>query len=214
MADTQVDGRVTLTRPVRALFCNVMNARKFKRNGKEVGEAKFDATFVLTAEDIGALKDKAIEVAKAKWPGRDLKELKFPFKKAEKVAEKQKAKGKDESIYTAGTFLMSARSKYEPVLSYLDGKKVVEFTEANRGLAKQKFYNGCFVVPQVNFVPYTGDEDDGVNAYLDQVLWIKDGPKIGGVSAAEAFKGYVGSVSAEDPTGGGEGNGVDDEIEF
>lgn len=214
MSDTEVDGRVTFTRPVRALFCNVMSARKFKRNGKEVGDAKYDATFVLTAEDIGALKDKAIEVAKAKWPGRDLKELKWPFKKAEKVAEKAKAKGKDVTIYEAGTFIMPARSKYEPVLSYLDGKKVIEFTDANRGLAKQKFYNGCYVVAQVNLVPYAGDDDDGVTAYLDQVLWVKDGPKIGGVSAAEAFKGYVGSVSAEDPTGGGEGNDIEDEIVF
>ena len=116
MSDTKVDGRVTMLAPVRALFCNVMEARKFKRNGREVGDAKHDATFVLTAEDIKALKDKAIEVAKAKWPGRDLKELKFPFKKAEQAAEKAKKAGKDDTIYTPGTFLLSARSKYAPSL--------------------------------------------------------------------------------------------------
>lgn len=210
MADeNKVDGRVALIKPVRALFCNVMTARKFKKNGKEVGEAKYDATLVLDADDIKAVKDKAIAVAKAKWPSRDLKELKFPFKKAETVAAKQKARNKDVSIYTDGTFILSARSKYEPQLSYLDGKNVVEFTEANRALAKSKFYNGCYVVAQLNFVPYEGDDDDGVTAYLDQVLWVKDGPKIGGVSASEAFKGYIGTVSGEDPTGG-EDNTLDD----
>lgn len=209
----KADGRIAMLKPVRALFCNVLNARKFVKNGKEVGDAKHDATFVLDADDIKALKDKAIEVAKAKWPGRDLKELKFPFTKAETAAEKAKAKGKDASIYTAGTFLISGRSKYPPQLSVLEGKKVVEFNEQNRGLAKSKFYNGCYVVPQFNFVPYTGDDKDGVTAYLDALLWIKDGPKIGGVSASEAFKGYVGSVSGEDPTGGSASE-LDDDIPF
>lgn len=209
--ETKVDGRIALLKPVRALFCNVLNARKFKKNGKEVGEAKYDATLVLDNDDVKAIKDKMLSVAKAKWPSRDLKELKFPIKKAETVAAKAKAKNKDASIYTDGTFIMAARSKYEPQLSYLDGKKVVEFTEANRGLAKSKFYNGCYIVAQLNFVPYEGDEDDGVTAYLDAVLWVKDGPKIGGVSAAEAFKGYVGTVSGEDPTGG---QVLDDEIQF
>jgi hypothetical protein len=88
----------------------------------------------------------------------------------------------------------------------------VEFTEANRGLANSKFYNGCYVVASLNFVPYEGDDDDGVTAYLDAVLWVKDGPKIGGVSAAEAFKGYIGTVSGEDPTGGQ--STLDDEIPF
>ncbi len=213
MSDERVDGRVALLKPVRALFCNVLNARKFKKNGKEVGDAKYDATLVLDADDVKALKDKMLAVAKAKWPSRDLKELKFPIKRAEQVAEKAKKKDptKDTSIYTDGTFIMSARSKYEPQLSYLDGKKVVEFTEANRGLAKSKFYNGCYVVVSLNFVPYEGDDDDGVTAYLDAVLWVKDGPKIGGVSAAEAFKGYIGTVSGEDPTGG---EGAIDEIPF
>lgn len=215
MADNAVDGRIAMLRPVRALFCNVLNARKFKKNGKEVGEEKFDATFVLMADDLKDIKDKAIAVARAKWPGRDLKELKFPFKQAEKQAEKAKSRkpGADVSIYTPGTFIMAARSKYGPQLCYLDGKKVVEFSEANRALAKSKFYNGCWVVPQLNFVPYTGDTDDGVTAYLDAMLWVKDGERIGGVSAAEAFKGYVGTVSGEDPTGG-MSELVDDEIEF
>lgn len=218
MTDTKVDGRVYFNKPVRALYCNVTEARKFKKNGKEVGDAKFDATFEFDAETLKPLMAKAIEVAKAKWPGRDLKELKFPFKKAEDQIARtlRKTPDKDVSMFTPNTFIMAARSKYVPALSYRDGKKVVDFTEANKALAKQKFYNGCYVLAAVTFVPYTGDEDDGVNAYLDIVMWDKDGPKIAtkGASASEAFKGYLGTVSSEDPTGGAESSQLEDEISF
>jgi hypothetical protein len=225
MTEGKVDGRISFLKETRALFCNVLQARKFKKNGKEVGEAKYDATFVLDAAELTAIKDKAIEVAKARFPGRNLKELAWPFKSRNQMVEAagkaagkkgksiEDAKQKAAELYEEGKFFLKASSKYEPQLSYLDGKKIVEFTDTNRGLAKQKFYNGCYVVAQVNFVAYEGDEDDGVTAYLDQVLWIKDGPKIGGVSAAEAFKGYIGSVSGEDPTGG-QGADLDDEIPF
>lgn len=204
MSTTQIDGRVALNKPVRAIFCNVLEARKFKRNGKEVGESKFDATFILDKDDTKLLVAKAREVATAKWPGKDMKEIKFPFKTAEKMRADATAKSKDPEIYPAGTFIMAARSQYAPALARFVNKIPTSFGAADATEAKQKFYNGCWVVPKVNFVAYTGDDGKlGITAYLDALLWIKDGERIGGtVDPKEAFKGYVGTVSDIDPTGG------------
>lgn len=212
MTNPKIDGRVAFTKPVRAIFCNVLTARKFKDKGKEKGEAKFDATFILDQADYTAVVQKAVAVAKIKWPGRDIKELRFPFKKAAQSQEKAKAKGKDPSIYPDGTYVMTARSQYAPALSRFVSSTPKSFGAQDADEAKAKFYNGCWVVPCINFVPYEGDDKDGISAYLDAALWIKDGEKIGGGGdPAQTFSAYVGTVSAESPTGGGD---LDDEIPF
>jgi len=43
-----------------------------------------------------------------------------------------------------------------------------------------------------------------VTAYLNMVCVTEKGPKLagGGQSASEVFKGYIGTTSQEDPTGG------------
>ena len=58
-----------------------------------------------------------------------------------------------------------------------------------------------------------GDKAPGVSLYFNGVLFWADGPKLGGSrpSAAEMFKGVVGSISSEDPTGGAH-DSLDDEL--
>ena len=98
-------------------------------------------------------------------------------------------------------------------------QELVEFdASTNLNVAKSKFYNGAIVVPRLNFVIKTKN-GDGVKAYLDMVFATvgkdgKPGKKIGGISAAEAFKGYIGEMSSEDPTGGQGASDLDDEIPF
>jgi len=218
MADktTGPDGRYVFTAAVRMPFGNLIVPVPVGRKGKAKGDPKYSGTFLLALDgaDLKAAKAKAAEVARARWPGRDLKELKFPFTNGEKRAEKSKAGGKDGSFFN-GTVVLDARSKYEPRLSLLAGKAIRDLEGAQRAVeGKAKFYNGCYVVPQVNFVAYDGQEEDGrgnpdgVTAYLDAVLWVKDGPRIGGSSGADVFKTYAGTVSGEDPTTG------DDDIAF
>lgn len=207
---TKTDGRYTFTTAIRMPFSNLITPTPVGRKGKAKGEPKYSGTFLIPTDspDLKAFKAKAAEVARARWPGRDLKELKFPWQVGEKRAEKAQKNGKDGSFFN-GNVVLDARSKFEPRLSILTGKAIRDLEGAQRALeGKQKFYNGCYVVPQVNFVPYEGQEEDGVGnpdgvtAYLDAVLFVKDGPRIGGASGAEVFKAYAGTVSAESATDG------------
>ncbi len=205
----KIDGRFALTEAVRGTYLNLVDPRKVANKG----DPKYSGSFLLKPDsrDLGPLKTTMIAVAKARWPERPLSELKFPIEDGDKKAATMKAKGKDGSVFESHVVL-TARTKHPPGLSALQDGKVVEFEGDGRGLAKTKFYSGCYLVPAVNFVAYDGigGNQDGVTAYLDKTLWIKDGERIGGKSAAETFKGFVGSVSNEDPTGGD----LDDEIPF
>jgi len=223
-----VSGIVQPTGPGRAVFCNVVTGKKFKDGGKEVGENRFDATMVFTKEEMAPVFTKFKEVAQDKWPGRDMKELKKPWVTAEKAIEdagkRAAKKGGDPTkiatakenaakIFPAGTYVLKASSKFEPVLSFSDGGKIIEYTAANRANARKQFYNGTYLVPQLNLVSYVAkkvDDPDGVSAYLNLAHFVRDGEKIGGFNAADAFKQYAGAVSNEDPTG----NDLDDEIPF
>jgi len=224
----EVDGRYALSKEVRIIVFNVKTAErsgsslyvpsKVKRNGKEVGEARFNAQFLISdPKEIEAFKQKAAAVARAKWPDVKLGTLAWPFSAGEKEAAKGTAKGKDWSYYN-NTLVINGKSKYQPRLSIFLGPKQVpqELADAALAAAERKFYAGAWVLPQFNLVAYdpVNDGKPGVTAYLDQVMWIKDGVRlIGGQSASEAFKGYQGSASAEDPTVGQE-LAADDEMVF
>jgi hypothetical protein len=216
----KTDGRFSFTSPVRMFFGNLFEPRPVGKRGKARGTPKYSVTLGIPVDhpDLTAMKAKAVAVAKARFPGRDLKTLKFPFEDGAKRAAKSAKDGRDGSFFE-GHVLLTARSKYPPQVSVLEGGKIVEYANERRGLAASKFYNGCMVVAQVNFASYEGQQDeetgagnpDGVNAYVDIVLKTGEGTRIGGASAAEVFKSYVGGITAEDPTGG---TGVDDEIPF
>ena len=219
MSDTQNTGRFTFSAPVRMPFQNLLTPVAVGRKGKAKGDLKFSGTFLLTLDssDLKAAKAKAAEVAKAKWPGRALMELKFPFSDGEKRAAKSTAGGKDGSFFK-GHVVLDARSKYQPRLALLEGKTVRDLEGAQVAIEGKKFYNGCYVVPSVNFVAYDGQQEDGignpdgVTAYLEAVLFVKDGPRIGGGSSAETFKAYAGSVTDFDPTNGN--TAAEDDIPF
>lgn len=206
-----------LTLPVVMTHPNLFVARAFGQKGKETGEPKFSANFILNADnaDLAAMKQAAAKVARARWPSRDLKELKFPFSSGDKTNERRKAKGKKADEHIAGKVVVAGRSKYQPRLAIIEnGRGIVDLEgsalEANKG----KFYPGVEVLAQFNFVAYdgVGANPDGVTAYLNMVLSTNKGKKIAtGASASEVFKGYAGHSTTEDPTGG---DALDDEIPF
>lgn len=207
MADS-TEGYIEINKPVMTSFPQLFEAKAVMRKGKPTGEPKFSANFefhpVNDKAELDALKAKAAAVAKAKWPGRDLKELAFPFTSGDKLAEKAKAKGKDRD-FSKGKVVLTARSKYEPRLSVIENGKLVDYEGDRRPTCKSKFYSGVEVLFQVNFQAYDAVDEDGkagVTAYLNMVVSLNKGKKLagGGSSAAEVFKGYVGVASAEDPT--------------
>lgn len=226
------EGVVSLNEPTMLTFPNLMEAKAVMKNGKPTGEPKFSSNFEFepTAADLSALKAKALEVAKAKWPGRQfgkeaakvddngnakMPTFMFPFSSGTELADKAKGKGKDRE-FSRGKAVLTARSKYEPRLSVIEGGKLVEKEGDARKAAARMFYSGCLCLAQFNFVAYdgVGQNPDGVTAYLNMVCSLNKGDRLtGGASAAEVFKGYVGTTSAEDPTQGMQ-SALDDEIGF
>lgn len=212
----KVDGLFNLTKPVIMSHPNLFEARAFGKKGKESGTPKFSANLVFPpdSEDLKGLKALAVKQARAKWPGRDLKELKFPFVNGNNLADKRKADGKEDGEFNRGQVIVAGRSKFEPRLAGIENGKVTDYEDAARVAAKGKFYFGVEVLAQLNIVPYdgVGSNPDGVTCYVNMILSTGKGKRLGGgQSAAEAFKGYMGSSSHEDPTGGA---GLDDVLSF
>ena len=236
MADTvRTDGIYNLTEPVVMSFPALLEPKSFKENGKEKGEPKYSANFNFPAasEDLKAMKALAAKLARAKWPdkpftrkytdenGKEIVEsvVVFPFTSGDKLADKRAGKGKDDGAFMRGKVVVAARSKYEPRLSYVDKGKIVDCEgDMARQASKTKFYAGAEVLAQFNFVPYEAvgaNGKPGVAVYLNMVMSTGKGARIaGGQTASEAFKGYVGSVSIEDPTGPGSSADMDDHIPY
>lgn len=231
MADSSNEGIFRTTIPVVMSFPNLFEAKAFMENGKAKGEPKFSANlnFPADSEELKAIKALAAKLARTKWPdkpfflttteGVKITQVVFPFASGDKLADSRKEKGKDDGDYMRGKVVLSTRSKYEPKLAYTDKSKIVDVEGGVvKTAAKSKFYPGVEVLAELNLVPYEGvgkDGKPGVTAYLNMIVSTCRGKRIsGGQSPSEAFKGYVGSVSAEDPTAPGAGAALDDEIPY
>lgn len=225
--------------PVVTTFPNLLEAKAVQRNGKATGDPKFSINIELDPatqpELVTAVKAKALETARAKWPGRDfakeasktykdsegvvnkkLPTFVFPWSSGTELADNAKAKGKDRE-FSRGKLVLTARSKFQPRLSAIVNGKLVEYgDETPIASGKAYFYNGVEALVQVNFQAYDGVGEtgaDGVTAYLNLVLSTNKGKKLSGqgASAAEVFGSYIGKISNTDPTAGAE---LDDEISF
>jgi hypothetical protein len=222
----------TFKAPIRAGFSNIVSARQFQKEGQNKGDPRFDATFLLAPDspDLIALKDLVIAEAHALNPGKRLVarrltqeeldagavEITVPWKDGTHLANKAKEAGKDQEFFR-GMVAIKASSKYAPALSGIEGGKIIEYTNPEaRATLDKLFYSGAFMIPHVALHSYKARDDKpgGVGLYLNAVCFIKHGPRLGGqrVNAAEVFKGYAGTVSAEDP--GSNDSGFDDEIPF
>lgn len=221
----------TFQQPVRSGFCNIIKAKAFTEAGKAKGDPRFDATFILEQDspDLKALKDLCITMAKSMNPGKKLVtrrltqeefddggvvEVAMPWKDGTKAADKAKAAGKDQEFFRGMTTLKAA-SKYAPALSGIEGGKVIAYDNAEtRPTLEKLFYSGAFMAPyvQLHSYPAKDDKPGGVSLWLNAVCFVKHGARLGGagVNPAEVFKGYAGTASATDPTGGE----MDDEIPF
>lgn len=205
------------------------------RNGKQV---------IDPASDLGKLMQMVTDTLKAVYPGKKLVvgrrmtqeeldvgavEVNVPWFKGEKeiarMKEKQGAKFDEvaaKKLY-AGTVCVKASSKYQPALDVIDkaapgGVVTLTTPEAIKAIGTKHFYSGAFFLPTFALNPYKGDEKNngGVSLYLNALLFVKHGERIGGRvhNAAEAYKGYLGKISQEDPTEGMASEDMDDEIPF
>ena len=205
------DHSYSFTVPTRGVFLNVFEPKAFIKNGKPTGDAKYGALLLVseTSPDLAPMKAIMAEAARSKWATRALGELAFPLTSGAKMMEKAAAKSKDGSFYK-GTVALKTSSKFPPILSIIQGGKLITLdSDLLKAQWNSKFYSGCQVVAAVNFVPYDDPKEikDGVTAYLQALMWVGDGERIGQKDQAEVFKGYIGQQTNVDPIG-------DDDVPF
>ncbi|MGH7175191.1 MAG: ssDNA-binding protein [Minisyncoccia bacterium] len=201
MTDQNDKGRFDFTEPVTLNFEHIFTPHAYKGN-----EPRYEADFEIDGDspDLNAMKKAATAVARAKWPGRDLSTLHFPWRLGDALADKAKGKGKNRE-HSRGKLVLKARSKYAPFLSVIMNGELTAFGDARRPLAQQYFYNGVLVVPYVTFNPYENPAaGDGINAFLDELISVRKGDRIGGGGGlrSQVFRQHVGSYTDEDPTAG------------
>ena len=116
-----------------------------------------------------------------------------------------------------GKVVLVTRSKFPARLSFIDNGRIVDVddpldaSDAKVIKAKSMLFFGAMVLGQFRFVTHeVGSNTPGVNCDPQMILATGKGTRLTTAkSASETFKGYVGSVSSEDPT-----SGLDDEIPF
>ncbi len=216
----------SLTTPTPIVHVYLDKPRSYKPPGLPEGEPKYSANFIFSMDhpDLAGIKSAAIEAAKAGWPGRDLKEIHWPWtagnaliaKRANKarVAGKQYDPARDE--YMKDKLVLPGRSKNPIQLIGIENRRPVEYDTPVLITQnfKKMFYPGVEALGVFTFVPYPGvGTDNNVACYLNMVLSTGKGTRLAfGRTAQEAFSGYLGGLSSEDPTGGA-GFG-DEEIPF
>jgi hypothetical protein len=231
---SDVSGIVTVNTPVVSVLNNLVEARRFKdAQGKEQGDPKYGSVLVFDKEhpNLNAIKEAAVAIAKAKWPGRDVgadykaKLLKMPWRNGDdwiaRNAAKLAKKGKEDDHkydYMAGKVVLKSASKFRPRLSFIENGKITpDLDDAGIQRHKAKFYNGVEALVEINLVAFDAVKEgdaDNITAYLNIFCSTNTGKRVGGGrSASEAFAGYAGKAKPEDPTKG-DPDGLDDEIPF
>lgn len=221
---SKTDGLFTVLTPVPMLHPHLFEARAYTPKGRQASatdKKSFSATamFAADCEELKAIKEHCAKMARAKWPGVDLKTIRFPFKRGDKAADKRAAQCKEKNQEPDGEFqrgkvLLQGKSTRQPILGIIDGKRVVDVDGANEAqvaLHKGKFYFGAECLFEYNFACVEiadGEDDDGneglkrfVTAYLNRVVTTNKGKALGASrkSNAEAFKGYRGTATATNP---------------
>ena len=193
MTENNATPGVVVTPEFRLVYPNLFEARAFVRDGKPQGDPKYGLVMLFKPDEIDGMKNVAKAVAKAKWPGRELKELKFPFKSGNAEAKKRTDAGKDGSFYE-GTVVIKASSKYQPQVVDLDRKDILD---------PKRVYSGVYAYAELNFVAYpgVGGGQDGVTAYVNFVMVSRNGDRIAGKTADDVFSGVGGGETDVDPTG-------------
>jgi len=215
MTDTENAGIFVLTKAAPIINLDLFSPRAFKdpKTGKDRGEPKYGCRFLFTSDhvDLAGLKAKMLAVGKSAWPDAELNTIKWPLRSGTQEIARAKANGKKAPDFLDGKAILSARSKFEPRLSGWENNRVTDYEGDAKNKAKSKFYSGVEALGEFNFVANEVDGKRSVTCYLNQVFTTGKGKRMGGgQSAQEAFKGYTGHATQEDPTGGD----LDDEIPF
>lgn len=228
---TTQDTRYVFEQPARLLWPSLFEPKQYaaKPGQAAKGEPKYEANFLIPNDspDIIGIKKILSKLRDTNWPGRPyflntqegvkITNIKLPYRDGDEVADEAKAKKKNME-FARGHILLKAKTLRPPALAYIlaDGRWVDLETEEAKVAAKGKFYSGSFVKAILNFATYVQDGTHGFTCYFNQVGSFNSGDRIGGAPSANSafgsntFKGYVGSVSTDDPTAPGASENLDD----
>jgi hypothetical protein len=215
-------------------YPNLLNPKKYKdpNTGKE-GAPMYNFEMIMTPEDVEnfeVLKESGewdqinvshamAEVARKTWPDIDLKEevkyrsLRWPLKDGNQKKAEREAKGKKGDVYEGMKIIpVKASEKWPPQLYVVENGKFRELSrsdDADRKTIDDLFVAGYYVRANVNVTTAFLNEIKYVTFWVNAVVFIRKGDRIGGMTAEQRFGGVEGGESDYDPT-----EGLDDEIPF
>lgn len=211
-------------KPARLLYSSI--TVKSTPKGVLNAEPKFSATFGIDKADFDEIVKLEVQAIKSETGGftkpadyylgctsgevaanRVLQKAQFdsqgkPADEVLKIMERAESRA---SLYRPYGGIMTAASKFDVEVAKLENGKIVDIdisTDANRALAaKEMFYGGAYVVPAVAFQGYrakTVDAKPGCTAFLQNVLFVANGERLGGMASSnkDVFAGF----SDFDPT--------------
>lgn len=224
--------KIVRTPQVRLSFPNLLAPRAFRDPAKGIsGEPRYSTDFLMEPTDLEKFQvmegDKWVTqnlkvilatAARERWGAEyDLKAaithggLKWPIKDGNAIAEKRKAQEKKHSDITAGKVVISAASKeeYAPQLFVLEAGKAVELDrQKDRDRINKLFVGGMYVIAGLRLKPNETPQGRFLNMYLNSVLYVKPGERIGGIDASTMFADIEGGESTFDPTAGADLAGI------
>jgi len=191
--------------PVRLLFPTVFQPQPVVINGKTQGDPIYSCLLLVSPEMFQPFADYAKAVAQAQF-GSNLDNLAFPFKRGSDEKAKAEQKGKDGSAYE-GMWVVKATSKYQPEVRDQNLELVPE-------IQSSRVYSGVYAYTELNFTTYdgVGANPDGVKAYLNKLMTLETGERLGGRTGKDAFADVASkttneAVDGSAPAAGGGGNG-------
>jgi len=216
-------------------YSNLAEAKPFVNPKTGVkGEPQFSVEMLLQPDDLAAfavrrgdawedinVRNAMGEVAKNAWPDLNIKEavkhggLGWPLKNGDAKKAAREANGKKGDAY-AGTFVLPVKSKQElpPQLYVVDNGKIVEldrYVDKDMSKIKQLFASGNFAKANVNVRAVETHQGKYITFYVNAVIFVEQGDRIGGMTAEDRFGGIEGGMADVDPTAGVD---LDDEIAF
>jgi hypothetical protein len=201
--------RVVLTKPARLLFSSI--TEKSAPKGVLNAVSKFSGTFGVEKEDFDILVKHMVAAitselgqfgkpddyylacmsgetaAKRALAKADFDAQGKPADEVFKIKERAEARA---TMYRQHAGILTASSQFDVSLAKVEGGKIVDIDQphAIAQAGKDCFYPGAFVVPSIELSPYrakTVDAKPGVTAYLQNVLFIRKGERIGGQRSEE-----------------------------
>lgn len=224
--------RYVLVKPARLLYSSITQASAPR--SVPGATPKFSATFGIEKEDFDAIVKLMVDAIKSETGNfsdpRDYylacqsgalagsramqkAELDAQGKSSDEAFKIKEKAEKRAELYKPYAGILTASSKFVVELARMEGGAIVDIPDEEHARAqagKDMFYPGAYVVPNVAFKGFrrkTLDAKDGCTAFLQNVLFIRKGERIGGSGPdnQEVFGGYAG-YSDYDPTAGAPSN--------